>query len=275
MADKKDLINLFRKSGVSLGLDEESSDVIIQNLNAGTIPMCAGSPFTAEEEETDQFKIILFVLDGSGSMRDVEDAMIKEFNETVIPSLKEAKKSVVTGIRIGGLVFNDGIRPLWGGGFNPIDNIPKLTKAKYQTGGATALFQAVLDGLTATAAYALEIRKKTGTNPEVIVIAMSDGANNMPPTDPDTIYQVTSKLSRELFTLAFAGFETMERVDFRQIAQDIGFPEIFEMKMVPGETDEDRRRRFRHLIGIMSSTLVGQVNKPMAAAGQTGGFWQP
>jgi hypothetical protein len=273
MADKKDIVALFRKNGATLGLDDNSSDVIIQNLNAGTIPMCIGSPFTAEEEETDQFKIILFVLDGSGSMSYVEDMLIKEFNETVIPSLKEAKKSVVTGIRIGGLVFNNAIYPLWGGGFQPLDNIPKLTKAKYQARGATALFQAVLDGLTATAAYALEIRKKTGTNPEVIVITMSDGANNMPPNDPDIVYQVTSRLSRELFTLAFAGFETEERVDFKQIAQDIGFPEIFEMKMVPGETDEDRRRRFRHLIGIMSSTLVGQVAK--TAGGQTGGFWQP
>lgn len=274
MPDKKSIADLFRKNGSSIGLDDGTSDVIIQNLNAGTIPMCIGSPFTSEEEETDQFKIVLFVIDGSGSMEDVEDMLINEFNETVIPSLKEGKKNVVSGLRIGGLVFNNTVTPLWGGGFNPLDDIPDLSRNDYSARGSTALNRAILDGLTGVTAYALDIRKKTGTNPEVIVIVMSDGANNQAPFDADVVYQVTSKLSRELFTLAFAGFETFERVDFRQIAQDLGFPEIFEMKMVPGETDEDRRRRFRHLIGIMSSTLVGQVVKT-AGSTPTGAFWQP
>lgn len=272
---KKNIADLFKKSGGSIGLDDESSDIIIQNLNAGTIPMCVGSPFTAEEEETDQFKIILPIFDASGSMDDVEQILIDEFNETLVPALMEGAKNIVGGIRMGGLVFGSDVRALWGGGFFPLADVPKLTRKEYRANGATSLYQAVLDGITGATAYALDIRNKTGTNPEVVVIVMSDGANNQFPYDPDDVYKITSKLSKELFTLVFAGFETFENVDFKDIAKAIGFPEVFEMKMAPGETTEDRKRRFRHMIGVMSSSLVGHVSKTVVRSNsQSGGFWQ-
>lgn len=282
---KKDLSALIKKGGGALGLDDASSDILIHNLNAGTLPMCQGSPFTDEEGETDDFRIVLLSFDKSGSMEDVEDALVENINEIVIPGLLGGAADQVGAIRIGGNAFNQSVSPLWqsGGdkGFYPLRDLPKLTKREYKANGSTALYKAALDSATAAIAYALQVRERTGTNPEVIIATFSDGANNQPPMDADDVYQVFSKLSPELFTLVFVGFETFERVDFRAIAQAMGYRDILHSKADPGETKEDQQRRFRHVMKVFSGSITKRASRSKvataASASKTGstGFWTP
>ncbi|OHA08445.1 MAG: hypothetical protein A3A44_00870 [Candidatus Sungbacteria bacterium RIFCSPLOWO2_01_FULL_60_25] len=274
---KAGVAELFKKSGSAIGLDDASSGILIHNLNASIMPLCSGSPFLAEEAETDDFRVLMLMLDQSGSMEPVADDLIECVNDVLIPGLLGGALNAVGAIRVGGIVFGSNVKPLWGGGFIPLQKLPPLTAKEYSISGATALHQAVLDGVTATSAYALELIHKTGSNPEVVIVVLSDGANNQAPLDPDPVYQVLSKLSPELFTLAFLGFETSERVDFRAVAQAMGFRDIQESKAKPGETLDERRRRFRHLMNVFSGSVVGRMSTSRVgkapASGSTG-FWQ-
>lgn len=274
---KQDIASLFQQQGQALGLDPDSSGILIHNLNASTMPLCQGSPFTDEEEDTDDFRIIMFCLDSSGSMQNVESALIDSFNEIIIPALLGGALNVVGSIRIGGLKFATRVHPLWGGGFHPITELPVLTTKDYKADGYTALNRGVLDAVTAAAAYALQIRDKTGTNPETVFACLSDGANNQSPMDPDEVHQVLSKLSPELFTTVFMGFETYEQVDFRSIARSMGFRDITEVKAQPGESKDEQQRRFRHMMRVFSGSLVNrastpQVGKKLKPDGSTG-YW--
>ena len=282
-ASKKDIADLFKKSGSALGLDEASSDILIHNLNAGNLPMCQLSPFTDEEKETDDFRLIHFGFDGSSSMDSVGDDLIASVNDVVIPGLLGGAADQVGAIRVGGLVFNHTVRSLWqsGGdsGFYPLTQFPKLTKADYRPSGSTALNQAVLDSVTATTAMALQVRRRTGTNPESVIAFFSDGANNQDPKDSDDVFQVLSKLSPELFTLVFVGFETFERVDFNAIALSLGFRDVLDSKLQPGETVDDQRKRFRNVMKVFSGSLTKRasqslVGSSMPAKGSGTGFWK-
>lgn len=275
----QDLSKLFRSSGGKLGLDDEASSTLIANLNGTVMPMCIGSPFDEDEQETDDFRLVMLVLDDSGSMHEVKDDMKVCVNDDVIPGLLEGAKSVVGAIRYSGLAFGTTVRPLWGGGWQKLkDNPPKLGN-EYRADGATALNQAVLDAVTAATAYALQVANTTGTHPEVTIAVLSDGANNQPPMDASAVKHVVDQLSPELFTTVFLGFETYERVDFRQVAASLGFRDVDESKAQPGESKEDQRRRFRHKMKVFSSQLVKRASQSRVGSGQSApgsstGFWQ-
>ncbi len=284
MSDKKTLGDLIRDHGASLGLDDRSSDIIIHNLNAGTLPMCMGSPFTDDEADTDDFRIIKLCFDKSISMEPVEAALIESVNDIAIPGLLGGAADQVGAIRIGGLSFNSRVQPLWNsggdGGFYPLRELPKLTSSDYRVGGTTALHQGILDGVTALTSYALQVRQKTGSNPECVLAVWSDGANNQAPHDPDVVRQLLTSLSAELFTLVFIGFQTNEPVDFVQIATELGFRDIIDSKRQPGETPEQQRQRFRHVMRVFSDSLVkrvstSQVGKASSRADSGTGFWNP
>lgn len=277
---KQDLAGLFSGQGANLGLDAKASSTLIANLNATTVPMCVGDPFAAEELATDDFKLVYFGLDASGSMDVVENDVREIFNEVIMPGLLGGAASQVGAIRYGGLKFNSSVSKLWGAGFQRLTaSFPKLTPSEYSAGGSTALHQGVLDAVTAVTAQALQIANTTGTNPEVVLAFLSDGANNCAPRDYDPVFQVLSKLDRELFTLVFYGFETEEKVNFAEIARNLGFRDIRESKAKPGETLDERRRRFRHDMKVFSQQLVkrastSQVGKSKGSvAGGSTGFW--
>lgn len=265
--DKKNIADLFNQQGAQLGLDPDSSSIIINNLNASTMPMCQGSPFTDDEEGTDDFRIIFFAVDGSSSMEEVENEVRDGFNNIIIPCLLGGALDLVGGIRIGGLMFGSRVSPLWGGGFQPIQQLPKLGN-DYSTSGMTCLHQGILDSLTAITAYSLQLANITGTMPEVTFAVLSDGANNQPPMDHGDVYNVLSKVSPEIFTTVFIGFETFEAVNFRAIAKALGFREIQDLKKQnPNETLAETQQRFRHMFKVFSQRLTKRVSSSMV--GQT------
>ncbi len=271
--DKGDVLDTFSQGAVDIGLDDESSSIMIAILNATTQPMCVGRPI--DEIETDDVTLIFFIIDESPSMSPVEQELINGFNEILIPGLKGGSSQVVSTIEVGGIAFTENIQPLWGGGFKKLDELPSLTKADYNTmrGNLTALYQAVLDAFTAVSVRTTEIMQGIGIPPKVMLVVLSDGANNCPPYNPVDVKTVADSLSNEIFVKAFAGFETYEPVDFKEIADLIGFGKPFEMKKKPGESKEEMQRRFRHLLGIMSSSLVTQ-SKTQVTPDSSATFWQ-
>jgi uncharacterized protein YegL len=267
MSSKKVITDFQKQGAKDVGLDAESANDVVANLNANTLPMCVGGT-DLSSIDTDDVVIVFLVLDGSGSMAPVQSDVIREFNETLIPALKGASSKTRQAMLIGGLIFNNQVRPLWRDGFRKLEDVPELTLTDYQPGGSTALYRAMLDALSVTSVYSSRVIGETNTPPKVVVAVLSDGANNCSPDDPNEVEKIASKLSKEIFTLAFAGFETGETVDFRDIAQATGFEAVWETKMQPGESLDDQRRRLRHLFGTLSSSIVS------TSTSASGGFWQ-
>ena len=294
---KQDLGALFQKQGHSFGLDEEASSTLIANLGTTVTPMCLGTPFDDDEQETDDWRLIFFGLDNSDSMEAVHDALKESFNDMIIPGLLGGAIDQVGSIRFNGLAFGSQVKPMWrkSGEWQRLQkgNPPVLTDKEYpQNGGGTMLNQAVLDGVTALTSYATQISQRTGSLPECVLVFLSDGANNGPPMDAAEIKKVLDKLSPELFTLVFIGFETYESsyVNFEDIAKSLGFRDVTSSKMKPGETKAEMQKRLRNLMGVFSQQLVSrtstsQVGKgsssktgskttPASSNGSTGsGFW--
>lgn len=268
-----DVIDLFKSQGAQdIGLDEDAADAVVANLDANTLPMCVGGTDLATID-TDDIILVMFALDASGSMDPVQKDVIREFNETIIPALEGASAKTRQAILVAGLAFDDRVWPLWNG-FLKLDQVPKLTSKEYRAGGATALHQAMLDALSVSSVFSSRVISETNTPPKVIVVVLSDGANNCAPANPKDVRDVASKLSKEIFVLAFAGFETYEGVDFRQIAKETGFAAVHEVKLQANETEAEKQRRFRHLIGTLSSSLVRQSQTQVTPAASAS-FWAP
>ncbi len=270
---KKEIEELFKNQGGanSVGLNDSGTEIVVANLNATTLPMCVGTPI--DEIDTDDITIVFFAIDMSPSMQPVEQELIDAFNEVMIPGLKGGSKKTTQTMLVGGLAFTEQVYPFWGGGFQKLEELPKLTAKDYNTsrGIATALYKAMLDSLTAVSVYGSKVLNETGTPPKVIVVVLSDGANNCSPYDPDNVRTVADQLSKELFVLAFAGFETYEGVNFKNIAADTGFGAIYEVK--GGGSQVDLQRKFRHLVNVMSSSIIRQSQAQVTTAASAS-FWQ-
>jgi hypothetical protein len=273
MSQITDVTNLFNSDdAVDLGITAQGSQIMIANLNATTLPMCIGTP--VQDLGSDNVVIIMFAIDDSGSMSGVRDLLIELFNELIIKGLRGASKNTVNTIVIGGLKFSRRTEPLWRGGFQKLETLPDLTLADYQAnGGSTNLYQAMLDSITAASAYAAKVLQDTGTPPKVIVIPITDGADNVHQASASDVLAVTQGLSRELFKLPFVVFETLETVDGEKIAADCGF-DVFKSEKQPGETDDDVRRRFRHVLGTISSQTISNSKTNVGGGNSTNSsFW--
>lgn len=271
-ASKSDIAGLFATDEADdLGINGKASDIMIANLTANNLPMCIGTP--VDDLDTDAVVIVMFAIDASPSMEPVADELIRAFNEVMIDGLKGASRGSVNTLVVGGLAFSSRIWPLWGGGFKKISELPPLSKAEYDPnkGNATNLYQAQIDAITAASAYATTVYQGTGTMPKVIVVTLTDGADNVRQASVCDVKALVDGLSKELFKFPMAVFETWERVNGRQIAAETGC-EVFEFQKQGNESEDDIRRRFRRMVGTMSSSLVA-ASQHNVGGSQTG-FWQ-
>jgi hypothetical protein len=268
---KDDVVSLFQSGeAADMGLTKQGSDILIQGLNGTNLPMCVGN-FSIDTIESDDVTVVFLVVDASPSMEPVRGLLIETINDVMINSLKGASKKSASEVVVGGLAFSTRIWSLWNGGFHHLKDLPDLTPAEYDpsSGNATNLYEAMKDGITAASAYAINVFQQMATPPKVIVVTLTDGANNVGRANPGDVKLVVESLSRELYTFAAAVFETWEHVDGEQIARDSGF-EVFEFKKQQGETTDDVRKRFRHMIGVLSSSIV---SASQAKVGSSQAFW--
>lgn len=270
---KKDVAALFKsEDAADLGISGKGSDILITNLNATNLPMCVGTP--VDELESDDVTIIMLCIDASPSMEPVRDLLIETFNEVMIEGLRGAARKTANSIVVGGLAFSTKIWSLWGGGFKKLDDLPQLSRSEYDPcqGVATNLFQAQLDALTAAAKYATEVLAENGTPPKVIVLGLTDGADNIGQARPSDVLTVVNGLSKELWKVPMAVFETYEQVDGPEIAKNTGF-DVFKFERGSSESKEDVKRRFRHMIGTMSSSVISASQAQVGTAASQS-FWQ-
>jgi hypothetical protein len=238
---KVEVEDLFKKAVQIDGLSQDAAGILVDNLDATTMLGCQG--VAIDEIATDDVTLVSMVIDMSGSMASVEQAVIEGFN-TMMKAMRDSKQE--ESILVEAWVFNYEPRLLFG--WTPVNKVPFLTSMEYEPKGGTALYDAQLNALTGIVGYGQELRNN-GIRTKCIVVVLSDGADNQSKSSAGKVKAVADELiKQEIYILAFAGFESGEAVDFREIAKITGFPSIITVDSTPSEV--------RRIFGQVSKSAI-------------------
>lgn len=240
-----DLQALFQSSQQS-GMSHQSVDLMVQNLDGQAGLGCVGAQ--VDDLNTDDVTLLSVILDQSSSMSGVQQDVIDAFNE-MSRALSDSKAA--ESILMSTWVFDNDSKLLFS--YTPIDQVKDLTKQNYQPGGATALYDATMDGFTGIVAYGQDLRNN-GIRTRSIVVVISDGGDNVSSHTAASVKTVAQDLLRqEIYTLAFVGLGDEQY--FRQIATDMGFPEV----LTTSNTASEIRRALNMISGSVIRTSQGVI----------------
>jgi hypothetical protein len=174
-------------------------------------------------------------------MNTVREDVIDAFNQ-LTRALSDSKNS--DSILMSAWVFSDSTELMFS--YTPVDKVKDLTKQDYIPSGATALYDATLDGLTGIVGYGQDLRNN-GIRTRCIVVVISDGADNVSQNTASAVRTVAQDLIRqEFYTLAFVGLG--DEKTFKQIADSMGFPAVMTTQNTPGE--------IRRTLNLISGSII-------------------
>jgi len=250
-----DLQSLFKDTSQA-GMSRQSVDLLIQNLDGQAGLGCIGAQ--VDDLNTDDVTLLSVIIDESSSMGSVRDDVIDSFNQ-MARALNDSKAA--DSIIMSAWAFNDNARLMFG--YTPIDQVKDLTRKEYSPSGATALYDAVLDGFTGIVGYGQDLRNN-GIRTRSIVVVISDGGDNVSQKTSSAVRTVAQDLiKQEFYTLAFVGLGDAPL--FNQIAQDMGFPNVLTTQNTPGE--------IRRTLNLISNSVIRTSTAQVAANSNT--FFNP
>lgn len=237
------------KSLISGKVGNQAEEVIVNNLNGSAAALMACQGTRPELLGSAEATIVSFVVDKSGSMSEVEE-QVKESVWENIKAMKESKQA--EAITLSLINFDNYVTPVFAN--QALENIQD-SDVVFQSGGSTALYDAVLDALTGAITYQ-EMLLDAGVQTKVIIVVFSDGADNESRRNSlSDINKLTAEIGkREEWTLAFIGFKTYEQVDFTAIAKGMGFPNFLQVDLTVGEYD--RRHLIRKIFRLVSKSVI-------------------
>ena len=241
-----DLQSLFGDSQKS-GMSHQSVDLMVQNLDGQTGLGCVGAQ--VDDLNTDDVTLVVIIMDESASMSNVRSDVIDAFNQ-MTRALNDSKAA--DSILMSAWTFSNTPKLLFG--YTPIDRVKDLTEAEYQPGGATALYDTVLDGFTGLVAYGQDLRNN-GIRTRAITVVISDGADNVSQRTAHNVKTVADDLMKqEFYTLAYIGMGS--QASFKQIADSMGFPEVLTIN----NTATEVRKALNMVSASIIRTSTGQIN---------------
>lgn len=239
------LQNLFQSSQQS-GMSRQSVDLMIQNLDAQMGLGCVGAQ--VDDLNTDDVTLLSVIIDESSSMDSVRSDVIDAFNQ-MARALADSKAA--DSILMSAWTFANEPELLFG--YTPIDAVKDLTPQDYIPDGATALYDATMDGFTGVVAYGQELRNN-GIRTRAVVVVISDGGDNMSQYTASSLKTVAQDLTRqEFYTLAFVGLG--DEAYFTSIANSMGFDNVLTVNNTPGEI----RRALNMVSGSVIRTSQNQI----------------
>lgn len=251
----QNLQSLFQSSQQH-GMSRQSIDLLVNNLNGQAGLGCVGAQI--DSLNTDDVTLLSVIIDESGSMGSVRDDVIDAFNQ-MTRALYDSKQR--DSILMSVWKFDDAPRLLYS--YTPVDQIKDLTRADYNPGGSTALYDAALDGFTGIVGYGQELRNG-GIRTRCIVVVITDGADVSSKHTAASVKTIAQDLlKQEIYTLAFVGLG--DEATFRQVATSMGFPAV----LTTTNTAKDIRRALNMVSGSVIRTSQGSV------ASNNNGFFNP
>ncbi|MEK7070819.1 MAG: hypothetical protein AAB966_03355 [Patescibacteria group bacterium] len=204
-----------------------SSQTILNNLNATTVPASIGDQIS--KMETDIPIVLELQIDESGSLEGYESVIVDAINDTIDDFVRmRAKTGQEIYLRITVFSQRNGVpnvRVLQD--YIHVQDCPKLTVADYRPNGMTPLNEAMYDGATATSAFGATLFANGATGVQEVVIILSDGLDN-PSGKPVRSLSEFRRLLLELntkphFTFGFVGIG--DEANFRAFALSAGVPD--------------------------------------------------
>ncbi len=233
-----DLQSLFQATQQQ-GMSVQSVDLLIQNLDGQAGLGCVGAQI--DDLNTDDVTLVSVIIDQSSSMGSVQADVIDAFNQ-MVRALADSKAA--DSILMSAWLFSNDAKLLFG--YTPIESVKDLTKKTYKPSGATAMYDAVMDGMTGIVGYGQELRNG-GIRTRSIVVVITDGGDNMSTTTASAVKTVSQDLIRqEIYTLAFAGLG--DEKYFRPIADGMGFPNVLTVANSPSEV--------RKTLNLISASII-------------------
>lgn len=255
MAGMNDINDLFDEA-VEDGLDEQASQIMVENLDAVALAGCQGTEIDLIPE--DEVTLVSVIHDGSGSMYEARDVVVQSY-EGLLDSLKGSKKAET--ILVSDWIFNDQANLVHD--YMPVDQVPGLENT-YDPDGSTALYDTVLKGLSGIVAYGQQLRSN-GVRTKNVVVVFSDGGDNVSRVDSAEVRKVTKALlAQETFVLAYVGFTNygmMDEAEVQRLADEIGFKDVIAVGTSPSE--------IRKIFQQVSDSII-QVSQSVV---QSGGFF--
>lgn len=255
----------------------DASSAVVLAANQVVAPVVKGAPMTMDEIGMGGgLRVVFFIFDASPSMGGVATLLRDGFNQDFVPAVQAARDDDISALRFGGCAFSSGKpTPIWGAAngdyFHPLEQLPELTVNEYNPamGHGTALHKAILEGTARALRYAGELEAQTGMDVDVDIIILSDGANNDAPHRPDEVKQTITTRDHTRVRYVFFYFETDWGLpDAKRYATEelgISGEQVETFLAQPGETEEERAKRFRRLIAVMSRVSAARNTSAVIA----------
>src|SRR3954447_9508916 len=128
------------------GLQEQASAILVENLDSVALAGCNGADLT--DINTDDVTLAAAVIDASGSMSGMRQAVIDGFN-TMLDTFNGSKQA--DSILVSAWSFNDKARLHFS--YTPSPSVSKLTWSEYDPTGGTALDDTLLYVMAGMVAY--------------------------------------------------------------------------------------------------------------------------
>ncbi len=220
-----------------------SHEILVENLN--TLTTLGAQGVSPDDLAEDRVTIFVPVLDASGSRFNESDLMRSEYNK-MLDALKLSKASHT--ILVSSWMFNTSTALLHG--FVSLDDAERLDVNNYNPDGGTAMFDAMLNALTSTTAYAKSLLDQ-GYRVKVVIVLITDGEDNS--SDPSTLGNVkkviADLLTQEIYVFSMIAFGTGYA---QSAARNMGIPDLNVIEF--GGTDRDIRNAF----SLVSSSVIRQ-----------------
>ncbi len=208
-------------------------DLMCVSLDDHVLMGCDGMDL--DEIEATEVTLVSLLIDDSGSMCDVVDAVIDGQN-SMLKALIDSKQK--DSFLLGMWALNR-IGPYHS--YLKIENVEKLDHVNYYPGGHTPLFDKWIETLSANVAYAQQLRD-SGTSVRSIAVVITDGQDfgSRKHTAKDCATLAKDLLDSETFVLAMVGLGDH---GFKDVAREMGFPAGAVLEA--GNTPSDVRRVFQ------------------------------
>jgi hypothetical protein len=227
------------QSIVAAGLSRNATSILVNNLTTKTLAGAVG-PDINDLNVADEVTLALFILDESGSMDDDVADVLREFDENT-DAIKGSKQA--DQILMSLWAFNT--RPRMIHSYLTMDLVESLSD--YHPDGITALFDAVLDGLTGLIQYEEEL-KSQGMRVKLNVAVLTDGDDNSSHASAFDVKTVVEDIRRKRENATFTLIALGNDVDEAVLADSMGFPDPTQFDKTPA----GRRRAF----GTWSSSVI-------------------
>lgn len=252
------IAGLFEDAVQNNEVSQDAASVMIGSLNDTNILGCTG--VDVNDIDTDIVTLISLVIDSSYSMKQNEQAVRDAYDDLLIKAMRDSKQA--DSMLISARTFDEKETVLYE--FKKVNDIGKIGSQYVADGGATILYEAAINAMTAIRAYAKKLND-SGVQTKCIVVVFSDGANNYGKyMKPDPVKKVAEDCIRsEMFYLTYVGFKQDINDNLDAIGKSMGFTNILTTSSNPSEV--------RRAIGLVSQSAI---RKSQTAIGPSNSFFQ-